>query len=337
MLEAYNNLVKLLKEQRDAEIKPEQKIEEKKSKEAVEVADVISTEGVGKNIGNLKTEIGQMLVQISDRMESEINRYLQVKKAVEIKDKELGEIYEIQKSASSLMALLEAQNQKRQQFEAEIAEEKEEIEREIETTREEWGKEQEAHDAAIKERDAAEKKKRERETEEYKYQFEREQQLNKEQFEYEKAKLEREMQLKREEMEKDLFEREKVLKEREKELETLRQEIESFPAELKTSVDKSVKEVTERLKSDAQNKVELMQKEFNGEKNVMQSRIEALQQTVKEQNEQIAKLSAQLENSYGQVQDIAVKAIEGSSNLKALSSMQIASTEHQRRSSKDEG
>ena len=34
---------------------------------------------------------------------------------------------------------------------------------------------------------------------------------------------------------------------------------------------------------------------------------------VKQQAEQIAKLSQQLEHSYGQVQDIALKAIEGSS------------------------
>jgi len=44
--------------------------------------------------------------------------------------------------------------------------------------------------------------------------------------------------------------------------------------------------------------------------------------TVDAQAEQVAKLSAQLEKSYQKVEDIAVKAIEGSSNLKSLSNLQ---------------
>jgi uncharacterized coiled-coil protein SlyX len=52
---------------------------------------------------------------------------------------------------------------------------------------------------------------------------------------------------------------------------------------------------------------------------VLQSRIDSLQQTVKEQQQQIARLSAQIEKSYSQVQEIAVKAIEGSGNPRVIS------------------
>ena len=51
---------------------------------------------------------------------------------------------------------------------------------------------------------------------------------------------------------------------------------------------------------------------IEGEKNVLKTRIAALETTVKEQAEQLAKLSLQVERSYGQIQDIAVKAIQGS-------------------------
>jgi len=43
---------------------------------------------------------------------------------------------------------------------------------------------------------------------------------------------------------------------------------------------------------------------------------------VKEQQQQLTKLSTQIEKSYGQVQDIAVKAIEGSGSVRILSSLQ---------------
>jgi hypothetical protein len=82
---------------------------------------------------------------------------------------------------------------------------------------------------------------------------------------------------------------------------------------LDQAVARAVQESTERLEHERKYAVELLQKEFAGERNVLNSRIEGLQQTVEKQAEQLARLSQQLEHSYGQVQDIALKAIEGSS------------------------
>ena len=336
MLEAYNRLRKQLEERREAEMKPEQKIEEKKNREAVEVADSLSTEGIGKEIGTLRSEIGTMLVQLSDKLEEEIAKYLQVKQAVVVKEKELREIYEIEKTATSLAALLEVQEEKRATFEAEMARYREDLETEIETKREEWLNEEAAHEAEMKERDDAEKKRRGREAEEYKYKFERERQLAAEEFEYQKAKFEREALAKKEEIEKDLTDREKALAESEGELRRLRGQAEALPKELEAAVAKAVQQSTERLRQDNLSKEELLKKEFEGEQNVLKSRIEALQQTVKEQSAQIAKLSAQLDKSYGQVQDIAVKAIEGSSNVKAFVHAQPLVSEPTRRSSQTE-
>lgn len=326
MLDAYQQLHEQLKQVREAEMKPEQKIEEKKSKEAVEVADSLSTEGIGREIGRLKSEIGTMLVQLSDKLEDEINKYLQVKRAVAAREKELQEIYEIERTASTLTALLEAQQQKREQFETEMAEQKRELEEEIETTREKWDTERLAHDLEAKERGAAEKKAREREIEEYKYQFEREQQLARERFDYEKGKLERDAQLRKEELERDLSTRERAIADREGELQELRSRVDAFPKQLEAAVNKAVEEISERLTRESQGKEELLKKTFEGERGVLNAKIDALQQTVKEQTSRIATLSSQLEKSYGQVQDIAVKAIEGSSTGKTVAYVPVAAS-----------
>lgn len=336
MLAAYKEMVKRLQEKREAEMKPEQKIEEKERGEAVRAAESLSTEGIGKEIGNLKSEIGKMLVQLSDKMEEEIGKYTRTKKAVEAKVKELEEIYEIEKSASTFTALLEAQQEKRRQFETQMAEQKEKLEREIQFMRQAWKQENEAHDAEIKERDDAEKKRRAREAEEYKYKFEREKQLAGEQFEYEKAKLDRQIDLKKEELEGVLAARERALSEREAELNQLRARAEAFPMEMEAAINKAVKETTDSLNREARTSEELMKRDFQGEQNVLNSRIESLQRTVKEQSEQIAKLAGQIERSYGQVQDIAVKAIEGSSNAKAFAAMQARVSEPSRRSAQEE-
>ena len=314
MLRTYNALLKQLQEKREAEMKPEQKVEEKRAKEVIKVASSLSSEDVVKGIGSLKLDMSRTLTQISDKLEDEVNRLNGIQKAIDIKEEEIKELYEIEKSAATLAALIEAQNQKRQEFESEMVQRKEGLMQEIEKTRAEWKKEKETYEMETKEQNSAEKKKREREKEEFQYAFKREQELLKDKFEDEKAKLEREIQLKREQMEKELVEREKAVSEKEEDLNELRQKVGAFPKELETAINKAVKETTERITAEAKNREQLLNKEFEGERGVLTTRIESLEKTAKGQSEQIAKLSVQLENSYQKVEDIAVKAIDGSSN-----------------------
>ena len=335
MLDAYNALLKQLKERRESELRPERKLEEKRKKEVVEVADSLSSEGVVRGISNLKVEIGKMLTQISDKLEEEVNKFRGIQKAIEVKENELQEVYEIERSAATLAALIESQNLKRQEFESEMATEKEELTREVEETRAEWEKETKEHQALVKERDAEEKKRHDREKEDFTYTFKREQQLSKDKFEDEKAKLEKEIQLKREEMEKEWTEREKAIADKEDELVELRKKVTAFPKEMETAVNKATKETSERIKLEAKSREALLEKEFDGQRNVLTTRIESLEKTVGEQGEQIAKLSEQLEKAYQKVQDIALKAVEGSSNVKSLTSLQQLFNEQTRKQSQD--
>jgi uncharacterized coiled-coil protein SlyX len=86
-------------------------------------------------------------------------------------------------------------------------------------------------------------------------------------------------------------------------------------------VNRAVKDATDRIVLEAKNKEELLRKEFEGERNVLKTRIESLEKAVKEQSEQTAKLSQQLEAAYQKVQDIAVKTVEGASSTKSLTSL----------------
>jgi len=322
MLEAYQTVLKQLETQREAEMKPEKKMEEKKAREVIQIAESLSTEGVAKEISNLKIEASKTLAHISDRLEEEVNKFRAIQNAISLKEKELQELYEIEKSAVTLAALIESQNQKRQEFESEMAEKKEALNQEIEALRTEREKEKKDYEEEKKERDTAEKKRRDREKEEYDYSFKREQKIAKDKFEDEKAKLEKEIQAKREQMESELKEREKVIAEHEEELNELRKKVSAVPKEMEAAVSKAIKETTERLNLEAKNREELMKKEFVGERNVFTSRIESLEKTVKEQSEQISKLTQHLEKAYQQVQDIAIKTIEGSSSIKSFANLQ---------------
>jgi hypothetical protein len=331
MLEAYNTLLKRLQEKREGELKPEKKIEEKKIQEAERVAESLTVEGVAKEIGDLKLDIGKMLSQITDRLEGEVNKFVAIRSAIAAKAKELQELYEIDKAAMTLAALIEVQHEKRREFESEIAQKKEALQLEIESTRTEWEREQAEHEAAVKERDIAEKKRQTREKEEFEYAFKKEQQLAKDRFEYEKAKLENDIKNKKDQAENELKVREANISEKEDELNDLRKKVSIFPKELETAVNRAIKETSDRLMSEARAKEELQKKGFEGERNVLNTRVEALEKTVTEQTDRIAKLSQQLEAAYQKVQDIAVKTVEGSSSFKSLASLQQLLSEQTRK------
>jgi hypothetical protein len=322
MLSAYQDLLKELEAQREAETRPEEKIEQRANLEAVKVAEELSTEGVVKQVGELRGNLGRLLSQISGQLEEQMDRYAQISRAIGFKEKELAEIYEIQKSAFSLAALIGAQQQKREQFDQEMTEQKAQLEIEIESARNQWIAEKKQYEAELKERDAAEAKRRKREEDEYRYAFTREQQLARDKFADEQGRVEREFTIRKEQMERELAERERAVAAREQAIEEQAARIAAFPAEREEAVKQAVAETTGRLAAEHASREELLKRDLAGEKNVMKGRIESLEQTVKEQAAQLAKLSQQSERAYGQMQDIAVKAIEGSSGAKSLAGLQ---------------
>jgi phage-related minor tail protein len=107
------------------------------------------------------------------------------------------------------------------------------------------------------------------------------------------------------------------------------------PKEMETAVTKAVKEATERLTLEGKNREELMKKEFEGERNVLKIRIESLEKTVKDQQDQIAKLSQQVDKSYQKVEEMAVKALETSSTAQSFAGLQQMLTEQGRRQPQD--
>jgi hypothetical protein len=337
MLEAYRGVVRQLQEKRAAELNPEKRLQEKQAEEAVAVAAELAPDGVERALGNLKADIGQSLAQIAERMASEVTRFKAIQKAVESKERELQELYGIDKAATSLAALIEVQHQKRQDFEVELGRQKEELTREIESTRADWEKEKKGHETELRERDALEKKNREREKEEFAYLFKREQQSVRDKLHDEKAALEKEILTKRESVAKELTGREQAVAAQEKELAELRQKAAAFPKELDSAVEKAVKEVADRLKLEAKNREELLRKEFEGERNVFAARSEALEKMSKDLSDQSAKLSKQLEAAYQKVQEIAEKAIEGSSQAKSLADLQKLLADQARKSPAEKG
>jgi hypothetical protein len=322
MLEAYQALSKQLEEKRQAELNPERKLEEQKAEQAIKVAATVAADGIDREIGGLKSEISKMLADLAEKLAAEAGRFRSLQKAAEAKEAELRELYGIEKSAVTLAALIEAQNQKQRDFENATAQQREELKREMDETRLAWQKERQAHEAELRERESSEKKARDREKEQFDYGFKREQQSLRDKLNDEKATLEKELRLKKEIVEKDLAERERVLVEKEMELNDLRARAAAFPKDLDAAVDKAVKDATDKLKLEAKNREDLLKKEFEGGRNVLTTQAESLEKSVKHLAEQNDRLSKQLEAAYQKVQEIAEKIVESAGHSKSLADLQ---------------
>ncbi|HDQ44786.1 MAG TPA: hypothetical protein ENN17_04690 [bacterium] len=319
ILDAYHEALRELQEKREAAMKPEQKAEEKRVREVVKTADALSLDGVSQSLNQLKTDLGKTLTMIMEKLEGEISRYQAVRQAVEIQEKELSEIYEIQKAAISLGALIEAENRQRQSFEEEMAQ-----------ARNAWEKEKSAFETELKERREQEEKQRKREREEYEYQFRREQQAVRDKLADETGKLEKELAEKQAAAEKAITDREQAVRAREEAVESLEKRIRELEDGREQDVQKAIEETTERLQKESDTAEAQSQALFDGERNVLKGRIQALEETVKNQNAQIVQLSKQLEKAAQQVQDIAVKAVEGSSLSRLAVQMDAFSSERKR-------
>jgi hypothetical protein len=331
MLDAYQISAKRMEEKRASELAPERRAEEKAVQEAVKVAGGVEPEAIDRDIGALKAEIGRVLAELADRLASESSRFRSIQKAVQSKESELKELYGIEKTAVSLAALLEAQNLKRDEFEAEMAHDREALESEMTFLRSEWDKEKKTHEAELKERDTTEKKARDREREEFNYVFKRDQQAIKDKLNDEKTTLEKDLKLRRETAEKDLLEREKVIAGKEREFAELRAKAAAFPKELETAVAAAVKDVADKLRLEAKNREDLLRKEFEGDRNVLAAKNEALEKTNKDLLAANMKLAQQIEAAYQKVQDIAEKTVDGISQAKSLGDLQKLLVEQSRK------
>jgi hypothetical protein len=318
ILDAYHSLLRALETKAQTELKPEKVKADREKQEVVQTADALMTHKVIKTVNELISETGRALTDIAVKIEGETERYSKLKAAIDIKEAELRELFEIEKSAFTLTALLEAQKQQRASFEEEMARRKELLEQEISQVKAGWESQKKQTAEELKDQREQEEKRRRRDKEEYEYKLAREKEQKVNALTDEIDKLDKELREKRETFEKEtkekeieLKEREQSVGEREKAMNDLQTRVNAFPKELERSIDEAIKEVTMRLTSEAAKNEQLLIKGFEGEKNVLQARIDAYEQALATQRKQLEKLTEQLESAYGKVQDIAVRAVAG--------------------------
>lgn len=296
--------VALAKETADAKADQLRKLREAEVRQSVEG---ITVEGVVQKTSGLGLEISKALADVSAKLVEEVERLAAVRDTVAIEQKEIERLHKIDVAATALDQMVQDYDRQKQQLEADIAAQRAAWQEELRTTERER-----------KELEESLKKQRQREIEEYEYKKALERKKAQDKYDEEVRLQEKQNKEKQETLDKSWKQREAALKEQEQELIRLRSEAEGFPARIQKEVEQAVVQATRAAEARFEQQRVLLKKDAESDKRLAEMQIKALEEQLARQTTQIAALERQLEEAKRQVQDIAVKAIEGASGAKAL-------------------
>jgi len=316
MLEAYKAAKELLAKQEKTLLDAEKARKDLEKRAMLVEAQKQASQDPMHRIHDLRATISRELTALAEKFEAEMEAFQRVQDAVTQKQAELQQLFEIETTAGDLAALIQAQQVRKTEFEAQLEQRKQQLEAEIDQVQMQWKRDKTIYETQVNEDRQIQETQRKREEEEYEYSLAREREQRRNTLEDELGVLEREMAQKKETFasettakDKELKEREQIVSEKEQELAQLKTQVEGFPQELAAKLKQAVDETTTRLASDNAKNEALLKAQFAGEKNVLLSRIDALQSLTETQKQQLTELSQKQESAYEKVQDIASQAV----------------------------
>jgi hypothetical protein len=225
---------------------------------------------------------------------------------------EADRVNDIKVAADALHVLRLEHRQQTLALEERAAKQRADLADEATRARAGWAKEAERLLALRQDAEARDRRERERAEADYAYQSGRERALEDDAFEERRRKVERELAQAQAQHEKRWGERERLLAEGRAEYEANARRLETLPQELDESVKKSRDEGIRDATHEAEVRAELFVKEVEASHKVFALKIQSLEQVAQRQIEQIESLTGQLHVALREGQELALKAIEGS-------------------------
>ncbi len=288
-----------------------------------------------KNLEQLQIGFGSAASQLSEQLIKEASTLEELNTAVNGEVEQLETLHNLNEiDDTTLDNLIESYQETSTEFETEYNEQQETLNQELQDLKKAWQKEQETHNRIIKERNENYHKTRQRDEAEYQYNLELERNLDQENYEQEKKQLYTELAETRLTQEKAWEKREKAISEREKQYKEAQEKVEEFEIKKQENIKNGKENGRNIGHYQGKVKADLRSKEIEGETRNYQLRIESLEQTIQTQDSRILNLSQQLDAALKQVQDLAVKAIEGTSNRNSFDALKEVALEQAKNQTK---
>ncbi|MBD2490733.1 hypothetical protein [Aulosira sp. FACHB-615] len=268
-----------------------------------------------ESLAKIQLGFGSAANELSEQLTTQASKLGEIRQSVETEITALKQLHNLEVGEDTLDTLITAYEDNSKAYQEEYNQRYEILSQEILEQRITWQKEQDEYKQSIKERNDNLNKTRQRDTAEYKYDLELQRKLESDEYEQTQKTLYKQLEEFQQETEKQWAEKEKQIAEREKQFEEAKAKVEAFPKEKEAAIKKATEEGKGIAHYQAKVKSDLYGKEVEGQKRFYEQRLQSLEQTITNQETRIQNLSKQLDSALKQVQDLAVKAIEGTANV----------------------
>ena len=280
------------------------------------------------SLAQIQSGFGSAVSNLSEHLIAEATQLEKVREEIAIEKTKLKELHNLGKvEDSTIDNLIKKYQADAKKFAEELSQQQESNHLEIETLKQAWAKEKENHNRNIKTRNEEYRKAQQREKEEYEYNLDLARDIDEEEYNQEKKHRQEELESSRQTLEKQWSEKEAEIANLEQEYAEAKQKVAAFEGQLNSKIKQAKEEGKAIGTYQAKVKTNLRAREIEGQTKNYELRIESLEQTIRHQGIRISKLSEQLDASLQQVQDLAVKAIEGSSNRNSFEAMKAIAME----------
>lgn len=327
---AYQRALQTIQELEENKSNPFNVMIEKNESKIVAKADQLSEEQVLEiQIHDLQKSFSLILNDLSLKLSDKFTEYNDVKEAIQIQEKKLKELFDIEKEAFSLVALVNAKKEIEQNYDIAFGEKKTKAEKELQDIIEQAKLLRENLLRELKEQKELVMKERKREEDEYAYEFNRKKQKAQDElddllidqrrkFNDEVVKVKTELDSK----EQFLNEKESILVKREGMINSLEEQISKFPekeAQIKKETEGKIKGI---LTTEFEREKNFIKKEAEHEQKILQSQIDMLKEQLDKANAQNLEMSKKLDFAYNEIKEIATRTIDSTSDKRVVENLQ---------------
>jgi hypothetical protein len=268
-----------------------------------------------ESLVKIQLGFGSAASELSEQLTTKASKLAEIKQSVTTETQGLKELHKLEVSPETLDNLIQAYENNSKAYQEEFNQRYETLSQETQQQRSTWQKEQDEYKLSLKDRNETLTRTRQREGVDYKYDTELQRKLESDEYEQRQKALYKQIEEIQQETEKKWTEREKIIAEREQQFAEVKAKVEAFPKDKEAAIKKASEEGKGIAHYQAKVKSDLLGKEVEGQKRFYEQRLQSLEQTINNQESRIQNLSNQLDSALKQVQDLAVKAIEGSANV----------------------